>query len=253
LVAQSFRQKQREEPKLEIKSEDKRLLLDQIKNKSFEDSQKIVSQTLDLEIKSLDRKVVQKDASVRMEATLSKEQMEMYHQVKSLISHINPSATFAQVFEHLAKDYLKRKGSLVNDQLKTPTLPGTTDRLVAPTRNKSATTERSNTWTVSNPKQKSTPDPISITDSVMKYSETKQVQQATIATTPKRTPIPMKIKRYVWHRDQGKCQYKVHETGKTCGSPYQLEVDHIKRVRHGGDNDPRNLQLLCHSHNLLRG
>jgi len=155
LVAQSFRQKQKEEPKLEIKSEDKRLLLDQIKNQSFEDSQKIISQTLDLELKSLDRKVVQKDESVRMEVTFSKEQMEVYNQVKSLISHINPSATFAEVFEHLAKDFLKRKSSIISKPLIIATTSVTTDRLATTTPNMSVSAERLKTPNGSNPKQQS--------------------------------------------------------------------------------------------------
>jgi uncharacterized protein YoaH (UPF0181 family) len=109
LVAQSLRQKQKEMPSVQIQLEDKKELLMSIKNQSFENSQKIISQTLDLEIKSYDKKVVQKDESVRLEVTLTKDQMEAFNKVKSLMSHANPSATVAEVFEYLAKYYLKQK------------------------------------------------------------------------------------------------------------------------------------------------
>jgi hypothetical protein len=109
LVAQSMRQKQKENPFLEFKPEDKKELLLQIKNKSFDASQKIVSEILDLELKTYDQKKVQKDESVRLEFTLSKEQMEMFNRVKSLMSHTNPNASLSEVIERMAKEYLKRK------------------------------------------------------------------------------------------------------------------------------------------------
>jgi hypothetical protein len=68
----------------------------------------------------------------------------------------------------------------------------------------------------------------------------------------KRKPIAVSIKRYIWKRDQGCCQFKNPATGHPCGSKFFIEIDHIKRVRHGGDNDPTNLRLLCKAHNLWR-
>ena len=68
-----------------------------------------------------------------------------------------------------------------------------------------------------------------------------------------RQHIPVSLKLLIWRRDNGKCQHFNPINGKKCGSSYLLEIDHIKRLRHGGGNDPKNLQLLCHSHNHLRG
>ena len=115
LVAQSIRQKQKEMPEAQINAKEKKELLDRVKNQSLESSQKIISQTLDLSIKAFDRKSVQKDDSVRLEVTFTKEQMNALNKVKSLISHINPSATVAEVFEFLAQDYLKRKDPMQGD------------------------------------------------------------------------------------------------------------------------------------------
>ena len=69
----------------------------------------------------------------------------------------------------------------------------------------------------------------------------------------KRAPIPTKVKRHIWHRDQGQCQYKDSNSNQICGSKYYLEIDHLHRVRHGGGNDPENLRLLCRAHNQWRG
>lgn len=35
-----------------------------------------------------------------------------------------------------------------------------------------------------------------------------------------------------------------------CGTADNIEVDHIMPVRRGGTNNPDNLQLLCHDHNM---
>ncbi len=44
-----------------------------------------------------------------------------------------------------------------------------------------------------------------------------------------------------------KCQYP------GCGSDHFLQVDHIFPVRRGGDQQRRNLQVLCASHNQRKG
>ena len=221
LVAQSIRQKQREMPNVQIKAQDKKELLESIKNQNLESSQKIISQTLDLAIKAYDRKTVQKDESVRLEVTFTKEQMEEFIKVKSLISHINPSATVAEVFEYLAKDYLRRKDPMQD-----------------------ATKKGGQIKTVSVAELKSVTEHNVVSEAEMKIEA---------LVKPARKRIPFSLKRVVWTRDRGQCQHFNITTGKKCGSPYLLEIDHIKRVRNGGDNDSNNLRLLCHSHNHLRG
>jgi hypothetical protein len=44
-------------------------------------------------------------------------------------------------------------------------------------------------------------------------------------------------KRFVWERDQGKCQH--------CQSTDSLEFDHVHPVSKGGNSEPENVQLLC--------
>jgi hypothetical protein len=60
--------------------------------------------------------------------------------------------------------------------------------------------------------------------------------------------IPMSIRRAVFKRDSGRCQFSNSE-GKLCGSPYQIEIDHILPLSRGGTNDIENLRCLCRAHN----
>lgn len=57
--------------------------------------------------------------------------------------------------------------------------------------------------------------------------------------------------REVHQRHEGKCCYVNPETGETCGSAYQVEIDHIIPKAKAGTDDPKNLRLLCKQHNLL--
>ena len=80
----------------------------------------------------------------------------------------------------------------------------------------------------------------------------KETHAETTAAAPERTgrrPIPQNIRRLVFQRAEGRCEYKNPHTGKTCGSRFQTQIDHIKPVALGGTNSVENLRLLCRAHN----
>ena len=64
--------------------------------------------------------------------------------------------------------------------------------------------------------------------------------------------VPAAIRRAVWVRDQGRCQFVDAATGTRCGSRYQLQLDHLQPWACGGDHDETNLQLACSRHNRYR-
>jgi CRISPR/Cas system Type II protein with McrA/HNH and RuvC-like nuclease domain len=65
--------------------------------------------------------------------------------------------------------------------------------------------------------------------------------------------IPKKTREEVYRRAQGQCQYKDPKTGRLCGSKYKTQIDHIVPFSQRGSNAQDNLQLLCASHNGLKG
>ena len=68
---------------------------------------------------------------------------------------------------------------------------------------------------------------------------------------PDRSPVlPAGVKRQVWTRDGGRCQWPL-ESGGTCHSPLRVEFDHIIPRAFGGTSTPENLRLLCRFHNDL--
>jgi 5-methylcytosine-specific restriction endonuclease McrA len=68
------------------------------------------------------------------------------------------------------------------------------------------------------------------------------------AATP--AAIPAGVRREVWQRDQGRCQWPMQD-GRCCGSTHRLELDHVVPRARGGPSTVANLRVLCRPHNLL--
>jgi len=61
--------------------------------------------------------------------------------------------------------------------------------------------------------------------------------------------IPAAVRDAVFVRDGGRCTFE-GPGGMRCESRKGLEVDHIRPVAAGGNNNLSNLRLLCAAHNL---
>jgi len=78
------------------------------------------------------------------------------------------------------------------------------------------------------------------------------------ATKPQQNPRPAKnpghvpaaVRREVWSRDEGKCQWPV-DSGGICGSTLRLEIDHVVPRGRGGTSTADGCRLLCRVHNML--
>lgn len=60
-----------------------------------------------------------------------------------------------------------------------------------------------------------------------------------------RPPIPADVRRLVFMRDGYRCRH--------CGSPFNLQLDHIVPYSWGGFSNPVNLQTLCRTCNRRKG
>jgi hypothetical protein len=64
--------------------------------------------------------------------------------------------------------------------------------------------------------------------------------------------IPNTLRRSVWLRDGGACQYIDPLTKRKCLSRHGVQLDHIKPFAQGGAHTKENLRLLCGAHNRWR-
>ena len=60
------------------------------------------------------------------------------------------------------------------------------------------------------------------------------------------------LKRKLWQRANGCCEYVDPKSQVRCSSKFALAEDHIEPVALGGTNELSNLQLLCRAHNSRR-
>jgi hypothetical protein len=70
------------------------------------------------------------------------------------------------------------------------------------------------------------------------------------AKEPSGKAVPAPVKREVWTRAGGRCEWRLH-SGERCGSTVRLEYDHVVPRAHGGPSTTENLRLVCREHNDL--
>jgi 5-methylcytosine-specific restriction endonuclease McrA len=70
------------------------------------------------------------------------------------------------------------------------------------------------------------------------------------ARPPQAEHISAHVRREVWDRDGGCCQWPVAD-GEVCGSTTRVEYDHVIPRAKGGPSTVENLRLLCRAHNQL--
>jgi len=62
--------------------------------------------------------------------------------------------------------------------------------------------------------------------------------------------LPAHVKRAVWVRDGGRCQWRV-ESGGICGSTLRVQFDHVVPRARGGPSTVDNVRIVCAMHNDL--
>lgn len=219
LLASSIRAKQKEDPSNEVAIEERKEILEKLKSKDLKTSEKIIAKELDLPVQVKEKKHFQKDNSVRLEITLSEEQMRDLERVKELISHQNPNPTFAELVSFLAGAFLKSKEPKLFNKV--------TAAAVGGVRQGGGESKR-----------------------FVNHSSSKQNE--IFKNKPKLRPhIPKHIRYKIFQRDRF-CQWRDPRTGQICASRFQLQIDHRKPIWAGGGSEVGNLQLLCSTHNLLK-
>jgi hypothetical protein len=62
--------------------------------------------------------------------------------------------------------------------------------------------------------------------------------------------VPAAVRRAVWERDGGCCQWPL-ASGGVCGSTVRVEIDHVDPRHRGGCSTVENTRLPCRAHNDL--
>ncbi len=217
---------------------EQRNLLQNLENKSLEQTDLILAQHFNLAVTTHETKRIQKDESVRIELTFSKEEMELLQEVQALMSNQTGGSLKATVLE-LAKKYLKTL----------PTKSTTSSRRTCAVdgecsnRNKKIQSQQMREMNQTRDNRQN----------LQKNTKTdaKVAVSSSLVDAKTSRYIPVELKRTIFKRDQH-CQFKDLKTNKICGSKYFLEIDHIMPKHQNGGNELKNLRMLCANHNKYR-
>ncbi|WP_374079163.1 HNH endonuclease [Bdellovibrio bacteriovorus] len=192
-------------------------LVAKIESKTTLETQRELAAALDLPVKEFEKQKMQKDESLRLEITLSREQYQKLLQCKDLAAHLleqnHLDSSWASLFEVLADQYLQKR-------------TGISSKTLTPCRT-TADVESDNN--AKNDKNKNKENNIN------NFNKT---------LTPKTRQMILK-------RDTC-CQYRDPKTGRQCQSTYALQADHKTSRWSGGTHEPQNLQSLCRRHNQYK-
>lgn len=192
---------------------------------SFE-TQKVLAREFDLSVQTHALTTPQKDDSIRLEITLSKEQFAELKVAKNQLSHICHEGSWAEVIAALASKFNKVKmgKDLSKNHSAVVVTQGFCLEAVGTTNDASFS-------------------------KVEKSLEVSSLQEEEISKT-KRSYISIKIKRALLEKAQHRCEFQSVK-GLRCESTYKLQIDHRQPLALGGSNACDNLRILCHTHNQL--
>lgn len=206
--------------KARVSIELKNQIISKIKAKSFEDSQVLISKALDLEIKHSTKIIYQKDESVRLELSLSKQQWDKIKKMQDLLSHSVPSGSWDEILEYVADKVIESK---------------TLIRFKKENRTKNIA-EKIN---------------LEVKNSIdeVRFNTQEVAEKAdTVEQVASRQPLSKALRKEILQKHPY-CQHYSRLANKICGSTWQLEVHHKKPVWAGGENIKENLTTLCAQHN----
>ncbi|AFY02019.1 HNH endonuclease [Bdellovibrio bacteriovorus] len=188
-------------------------VLQKIEDKNTFETEKTLAQEMNVPIESYEMLTPQRDDSVRLLVTLTKEHFSQLELSKSLLSHVCIEGTWAQVIGKLAEVFNKKK------------LEG-----------RIAVTQSAI---------------VAAADCVgngAEDDEPKEPRETGVKRS--RSYLPRGLRRELFKKAQYRCEYRDTFSGKKCQSSYQLQIDHRIPVALGGSDRAENLRVLCRTHNL---
>jgi hypothetical protein len=189
----------------------------------------ILAQEFNYSIKSQEVSKLQKDESLRLELTFSKEEADILEQAKALMSHQNPDNNWKDLIVLLAKKEIKKRlGSKAMHSSKDPVTNEIQSAKGHGGNEKESTIPE-------NQQRNATP----LRSSIPNHQSTQRRRKYT----------SIQIKRELLKKAQYQCEFVDAKTQKRCTSKHFIECEHQIPLARGGTDQPENLRIFCRSHN----
>ncbi len=257
---QNFLNKKASDSGKKISIAEKTELFKKLENKSTREAEKeLFKLAPELCLKSKEQEKILSENLTELRFVIDTETKEKMDELKLWMSHQNPNMTQAQFFkvmvEKLHGQLAKKKSAQDKPaqdksvQSKSPQDKSGQDNLTQ----KKSKQNKSNQNKSTDPSQIEQDAIITCAEPLSEDSEGKPNLVARNKPSQKRSRyISASVKKLVWQRDQGCCQFVDPGTQKKCQSRYQIQLDHVLPFRHLGESSVENLRLYCGRHNRLR-
>ena len=176
---------------------------------------------------------------VRVSHSLSVEVEEKLQRIKEIWSHVDPNMSREQLLDRMAEIVLNQVDP-VRKAKRIEARKGRAAKLESQFHVGEVKTDRINENSFH--MDEVTSDRIN--ESSLHEGETQKMRSRYIAAKANHEV-------HLVNEDKG-CSFEDPQTGKRCGSRFQLERDHIFPYSLGGLNTPENLRILCANHNRWR-
>ena len=175
----------------------------------------------------------------RLHITVSRRFLEKLEAARAALSHAHPLATAEEILEAgldlVLERHLRRKGVVRKPRQTAPRqMPRQLEAQPEPPQQEAPQQEA--------PQQEPPQEP----QNEAPQREPSQEEPS----SPVTSYIPAAVRRAVWIRDGGRCQWPL-ESGGICGSTDRVEFDHRIARALGGPSTTENVRLLCRFHNDL--
>jgi 5-methylcytosine-specific restriction endonuclease McrA len=250
LKKENQKRKLNQRPKLSL--QEKSDLLSKIEGTSAKKcEQKLIGLNPELALPQEKTKTLTPDKTL-IQFLANKELIKKIERLKSLTSHQNPEGKYEVLMEKLVEIALEKLDPIRRELRRSKSGKKETQAIknapsAGPVRNKQANSVQ---WTEANCALASPERARIIWGEHLTNADSKiPLQNPQLSTLKVGRYISPKLKDQIWVRDQGRCQFQESKTGGTCGSQYQVELDHRFPFSLGGENFEKNLQLRCRAHN----
>ncbi len=238
---QNFLNKKASDSGKKISIAEKTELFKKLENKSTREAEKeLFKMAPELCLKSKEQEKVLSEHLTELRFVIDAETKQKMDELKLWMSHQNPDMTQAQFFKVMIEKLhgqLAKKKSVQGKSIQDKSA-----------QNKSSYSKSTDVSQVEQDASTTGAEPLS-----EKLNPVAAQKHSQSKPSPKRSRyIAASVKKLVWQRDQGCCQFVDSGTQKKCESRYQIQFDHIQTFRHQGGNSAENLRLFCGKHNRDR-
>lgn len=245
-------QRRREERETPLALDRKQKILLDLSQCTKKESEKTLAQYFPQVIPSEKTQVLSENRTL-LQFSVSDELMAKLEKLKGLLAHKNPTCQWESLISNLADMALEKLDPDLKRQKRNPCLPVSELRTNASQDTFDSAFESEPAVTAACESTRNEPAK-AIEKSPSPQGNIKTPNGISTSFVPARKGrkyISVHLKRKLWQRANGQCEFINIGSGRRCSSKHALQLDHKWSLALGGEDTFENLRWYCRSHNAF--